>query len=359
MVVLSLLMQKIFRKLLLGFAACLLIQACATPMVYVPVSAKITRPAEFSLKGIKKIAVMDFKGDTELAQALRGSLVSSLFEGKRFTVLERQEMQTLLEEQKLTGAIVDERSAQIVGKMLGVDALVIGELSGERVEEAVRNVQDIKAKGEGTPGGETAPEAPAEGEVQAKETYQTLIAHIRVNLRVVHIGTGELAAAKTISLNQKWAESNTSWGNSTQSLLPNEKYHYVSPLPEKQDALKDLASLAGQACARAITPYTDEVNLVYERGCPAMEEGFAFLDAGLIKEAQESWEKAAEEDPDNPSIHFNLGVFYETQGEVIKARDQYRRAMEIRQDRRTMEAFARIRNRVGEAEKLKSQIGPE
>jgi len=352
-------MKNILQKLQLGLAACFLIQACATPMVYVPVTAKFTHPAEFSLKGIKKIAVMDFKGDTELSTALRGSLVSSLFEAKRFTVLERQEIQTLLEEQKLTGQIVDEKSAQMVGKMLGVDALVIGELSGERVEEAVRNVQDIKPKGEGTPGAEAAPEAPAEGEAQAKETFQTLIARIRVNLRVVHVGTGELAAAKTISLNQKWADSTTSWGNSTQSILPNERYQYVSPLPEKQDALKEIASLAGQACARAIAPYTDEVNLVYERGCPAMEEGFKYLDAGLIKEAQESWEKAGEENPDNPSVQFNMGVFYESQGEVTKAMDHYRRAMEIRQDSRTMEAFARIRKRVAEAEKLKSQIGPE
>ena len=297
------------RGLLLVVIAGLGIQSCATtaPLVPVSISVKVWRPGEFTLEGIKKIAVADFKGDPDLALSLRGALVSSLFEGKRFTVLEREEMQKLLEEQRLTGQIVDEHSAQHVGKMLGVDALIIGELSGERTEESIMPVRLPGKKEESVQ--TAAPSGVAEEESQPQELVRILTASMRVNLRVVHVGTGELVGAKTLNMSDVWAESLTSKGHPTQPLFPQEKFHYVNSLPSQPDALKDLSSIAGNACAQVISPYLEELNLEYERGYAALEAGFAYLEHGLVKEAQESWEQVLKKNPDNPSVHYNCLLY--------------------------------------------------
>ena len=340
-------------------ATCLVFQACATTVLSpMSISVKVWRPAEFTLEGIKKIAVVDFKGTPDLALSLRGAMMSALFEGKKFTVLEREEMQKLLEEQRLTGQIVDERSAQRVGKMLGVDALVIGEISGERTEEVIRTVKVGEGKGSKAATVETAAESAAEGESLPQELVRMLAGSMRVNLRVVHVGTGELMAAKTLSFGEIWAENLTSKGHPSQNFFPQENILYVNSLPSQPDALKDLSVLAGRSCAEIITPHLEEITLEYEQGFAPMDKGFTYLDHGLVKEAQESWEEVLKKHPDNSSVRYNLGVFYESQGDLIKARDQYLKAMEIRSDHKSMESVARIRQRIEDAEKLKAQQGP-
>jgi Tfp pilus assembly protein PilF len=50
---------------------------------------------------------------------------------------------------------------------------------------------------------------------------------------------------------------------------------------------------------------------------------------GLWKEAAFRWEKALEEEPNNPSIHNNLAVAYENFGEYDKAFKEYKIALQL------------------------------
>ncbi len=83
------------------------------------------------------IAVLPFEnkgGDPGLSGMVQDKMITSLYSLKRFKILERTQIDKVLGEQKLglTGAI-DQNKAVKVGKLIGVDAILIGSItSGER-----------------------------------------------------------------------------------------------------------------------------------------------------------------------------------------------------------------------------------
>jgi Flp pilus assembly protein TadD len=58
----------------------------------------------------------------------------------------------------------------------------------------------------------------------------------------------------------------------------------------------------------------------------------ALLDAGKINEAVEALKKVIEADPNNASMHYNLGVAYERRDEYEKARKEYDEAIRLKED---------------------------
>ena len=86
------------------------------------------RAPGFSTKG-KKVAVLDFKGDSGQGHVLADTLASQLFMAK-VEVVERQNLQSILKEIRLakTGKqnLSDTAILQKVGQLLGVDVIIIG-----------------------------------------------------------------------------------------------------------------------------------------------------------------------------------------------------------------------------------------
>jgi curli biogenesis system outer membrane secretion channel CsgG len=87
------------------------------------------------LKGLKKrIAVMDFEDRSgwghNIGSGLSDMLVTELVKTKKFMVIERQELDNILQEQGLgmSGAVTPQSAAQ-VGKLLGVELMVTGSVS--------------------------------------------------------------------------------------------------------------------------------------------------------------------------------------------------------------------------------------
>jgi TolB-like protein len=79
------------------------------------------------------IAVLPFEnkgGDQGLASMVQDKMITSLYSLKRFKIMERSQIDKVLSEQKLgmTGAI-DQNKAVKVGKLIGVDAILIGSIS--------------------------------------------------------------------------------------------------------------------------------------------------------------------------------------------------------------------------------------
>jgi curli biogenesis system outer membrane secretion channel CsgG len=88
-----------------------------------------------NLQKIKRISVVDFS-DSPIAEAAKSgqvianAIVSELMMVPDFTVLERQKLRTVLSEQKLSlSGLVDENNATKLGKLIGVDAIVVGAVS--------------------------------------------------------------------------------------------------------------------------------------------------------------------------------------------------------------------------------------
>src|SRR5216684_3503107 len=80
------------------------------------------------------IAVVEFgdlKGNvTNFGRFLSEELITRLYQTKKFKVIERQQLNKIIAEQKLTlTGLVDPASAQKLGRVLGVDSIVFGSIS--------------------------------------------------------------------------------------------------------------------------------------------------------------------------------------------------------------------------------------
>lgn len=82
------------------------------------------------------IAVIDFRNKTgnpgydNLMEGITGSMISELQSTKHFRIIERERLNAILDELKLNlGGLVNPDKAKEVGKILGVDALLFGNLS--------------------------------------------------------------------------------------------------------------------------------------------------------------------------------------------------------------------------------------
>ena len=113
--------MKNFKVILISLLVSVFFFGCAS----LPV--KTVKNEGFSLDKYKKIAVVHFKGNNKDAgESLAEMCVPHLMDAG-FDVVERSELESILKEQKieLSGAIDNEKMQQI-GKLAGVNALVLG-----------------------------------------------------------------------------------------------------------------------------------------------------------------------------------------------------------------------------------------
>ena len=84
------------------------------------------------LKAIKKVAVLPFVCDSrEVGYAISEALSARLL-ASQYTVIERAQFEKLLREQGLTLTGVLEDQGSIIGKIKGVDAIIVGSASTDR-----------------------------------------------------------------------------------------------------------------------------------------------------------------------------------------------------------------------------------
>ncbi len=141
------------------------------------------------LTGLKKrVAVVDFEDKSgwghNIGSGMADMLVTQLVKTGKFTVIERQELQKILEEQGLgMSGMVTPQSAAQVGKLLGVELMVMGSVS-EFGEKSSGIGGSIGRFGIG-------------GKVSKKE------ARAGVDMRLVNTSTGEIVAAEKAEGSEK------------------------------------------------------------------------------------------------------------------------------------------------------------
>lgn len=87
--------------------------------------------SSLAVQKVNKIAVIEFPNlegkVTDLGKYLAEELTTRLFRTGRFQIIERQLMNKMMEEQKLSATgLIDEKTASKFGRILGVDALTTG-----------------------------------------------------------------------------------------------------------------------------------------------------------------------------------------------------------------------------------------
>ena len=161
---------------------------CLAALAAAPVYAKDN-------PGLKKrIAVMTFQdksGNDQVGSGIADKLTTALVKSGKYIVLERQEIQKVLEEQALGQAgAVTEGSAAKAGKVLGVELLVMGSVTefGQKVSSVGGSAPDVRLPGLPVPFG-----------IGGGAKVTTATARVGIDLHIVNATTGEILAAENVS----------------------------------------------------------------------------------------------------------------------------------------------------------------
>ena len=141
----------------------------------------------------KRVSVMDFEfgtvqrwwdGNWDIGKGISDLLVDRLLSEGNFSVFERRKLDTVLAEQNFsTSERADHSSAARIGKMLGVNAIILGSVTQFGTEK-----KDFNASGVG--GGKGGLGAGRMGTREGK-------ASVAITARIIDINTGEVLASST------------------------------------------------------------------------------------------------------------------------------------------------------------------
>jgi curli biogenesis system outer membrane secretion channel CsgG len=324
--------------------------SCAGPSV---VSVRVQKPAAIHLPGIRKIAIVDFQGQERSGNQIATLIQSDLMKTKYYDILERDKLKRILEEQNLAmSGVVDQETAVEVGRLLGVDAMVFGEVTLYQVERDERGVEKVERK-EGTGRYEwveeknifTGKKRKVKREIMktvlVDQHYRIRRGTVAINFRVVGVETAQLLAAHSDSRSY----------NSGKVIEGSRE-----TLKAKGEILSDLSKKICSDFVHLIAPYFANVKRTLERGKGSIDVGVKYAESDLWSEALGAWENAVIEMPNEPAAYYNLGLAHEVLGDLNRAEELYERAMKMKQKKLYMEAMRRIRQAKKEHEELRKQL---
>jgi curli biogenesis system outer membrane secretion channel CsgG len=353
------------RKLLPIFISLLIFNCCAT---YVNVN--IQKPASISLGNVKNVAVMDIDDDefigsysfTEVGDAPLGKMLETIIEGKRkpkapdlknvysgktisdklvtklvenghYSVADRNKIDEVLEEQKLShSGIIKEEDAPVIGDLIGVDAFIIG--SGK---------YDIIDKG----GWYTY--------FNDNKIFKDFFYRVKrevsleINLKIISVENGQIIASlekeKSKNLNAKGDDLETAFAN----------------LSKLQSTMDKLISDILNEIIKQIAPYYKKTSKLIKSGNSiGMKTGLKYAKRNMWEDAKISWERVKEDLSPNgirdriPAM-YNLGVYYEINDELDKAEEHFDNCFKQSGKNEYLDARLRVQKRKKELKKLEGQ----
>lgn len=326
---------------LLLFTITILITGCATTSSF---NVQVTKPAEINLKDYKKIAIGGIRG--EGGNDLTDELTQALIESARFEVLDRNHIQTIMDEHKLNmSGMVDETAAVQIGKFIGSAAMIFGRVSNYKYDEKYSEgtIKDRK------------------GIFHRTYTREGSVI-VSVTLQLISVETGKIIISKILSsddLSERRGlfsfSSSGSGGTSKttqgQDDLPAEK---IDPEPLFANARQ----LIVQRFMKMIAPYTvnEQVNFITDSDIPELKSGFNMAKIGNWDEAVRLFRKAKNNHLDNSITYYNLGVAYMCLRDYDRAIDELEKAHKIKPDSRYLQEMTRCRSLMQEQRKLEQQL---
>jgi len=292
----------------------------------------IEPPAQI-LPGIQKIAVMDFSGSygRELSDYLisallesqrgiteiKGGFFSSSKEGKTYldgartdiyTIVERSRLNAVLSEQNLsTSGIVDESQAANLGKVLGVDAIIIGTVNPNSKDSKTREAYKVKQNGQW---------------VDIYEDCITRNVSAEARMRIINVNTGQIIGTSEAG----YVVEDKQCGDNIPKLISTE----------------DMTKQAVQACVyqKFVNYFAPTFSLkefeVFDIDLDEYEDlsdkAIEFVDNGDLDKAYVIYYGIVKEDPYNDVAQYNLGVLNEVVGNYQSALEFYQAAYNIDDD---------------------------
>ncbi|MCD6115507.1 tetratricopeptide repeat protein [bacterium] len=335
----------------------LLFMSCASTS---SISIKVLKPAAISMPGVHKIGVVDFHGVGHSGSQIATLMQSMLLETGYYEILEREKISRILEEQNMAmSGIVDDQSAIQAGALLGVDALVFGDVTTYEIEpdkKITRKVKEKKHTGkyqwveEKDKKSGTVKRVKKEivEDVWVDKSYWVRRGTVAINYRVVNVKTGRLLAAYSDS---------RSYDSSKEKRSIFSSFSNNNTLKPKGEILNNLSKEICSIFAHKIAPYYVSERRVIESGEGNIDVGRKYAESGLWPEAKEAWIQAVKDMPEEPAAFYDLGLAFEVEGDLTRAEKAFKAAVKLESKKLYMQALTRIRNSIKEKEKLNSQLG--
>jgi curli biogenesis system outer membrane secretion channel CsgG/uncharacterized protein YgiM (DUF1202 family) len=340
--------MKCMRSVFLMAFLCTLLINCAPQ-----IRTMVLKPAEIDLHGYTRVAVLKFEGQggREIRDWVESSLINARVEQKPyFNVVNRSQMQQILGEQAFaaTGAI-DEATAAKMGKLLGVEAVIIGGVNGyETSEESHTEARQQPIFG-------TKP-------LQYKTVYVNVAsrkAYVSFTANFIDVNTGEMMASDTFDGEKS---ANAEGGGA------------ITQLPPRAKMLQEAANIPIGKFVKKIVPHyvpqsvqlrdkSDESSMLSFRESPedkalneCIKRSNEFAKASQWDKSIEEFQKCLKIKGDSAAVYYNIGVAYESKGDLVRAKENYQKAQDLKPDEFYIKANSRIDQRLEEHKKLQVQL---
>jgi hypothetical protein len=314
-------------------------------------------PAKLDLKakGVQRLAVSDFTGGPEGAgHKIADLFTAKLVEGQYFQVAEREKLLALEKEQALgmTG-VVDATMAAKAGKLLGVDALVVGTVLAYNVKDEpyIKTVMQTITETDCDKQGKCSHHS---RQVPVEEHHHIRNGVVTVAYRLIRAETGEMLAGRQETATYQYDTGHPPSAGFLKDRIPELEHEAV---------LTKLAQEVVEKLVADLQPHPVTVEREFETGGwlfadSDITHGIELVKANRVADAAQWWEGVVQRDPQNSAAHYNLGLAYELLGQFEQAEQHFRAAERLRPDPRYIQAVAQVREARAAAKKLAEQTTP-
>jgi curli biogenesis system outer membrane secretion channel CsgG len=328
-----------------GCLAVFLSAACGTVAVKVPVM----KPAEINMAPYQSVAIGGLTERSDRSgigtgttgaslHPLTGMLEEALVSANRFQVLDRQHLDSLLSEQKLSSSdLADQNSVSKLGKVVTAGAFIFGDVSdGYRENRKAEKCSTLFDKKQHTCRSVT-------GAFSVHATF-----------KIVDVTTGQLKFAKRI----EETKEQTNEGMDEQ------------PEPVDRETLaRETRALVIERFMKAIVPHQEYANAMFRKDgdIPQFETGIGWAQHGDWKKAQDTFNTVAQNAEKNVNLkapqiakcYWNLGLSYEYAGDYDKATEVLNKAFTLSNDQDMLSELDNVKRMQAAAKKVAEQTTAE
>lgn len=265
---------------------------------------------------LKRISVLPFDGPmgNQVRADIEALLLTILVNDEQyFSIIERNAIDKIFLEQslQLSGA-VNETTAVEIGKLAGVQGIVMGTVTQSTIEENPYSVEKSKCISKGKNG-------------KCKEWQQYRVncrernAYFSFTPKFIDVATGEIAASEALSGHVSHETCSDSG----------------RPLKSRQELLAEAKKYALEKLGKLVAPYNEdfEIKLLIKDDSKVppeakknINDGVKWAKAGRVDRACEFWNEASNLHPYGYAIYYLLGVCSELSGDLDKALSYYEKA---------------------------------
>jgi tetratricopeptide (TPR) repeat protein len=305
-------------------------------VVYKKTRVFVLVPPEQILPGVKKVAVLDFAGQGADGRSFADVLTSRLFEKQRgiqdirttslfgirshtqegktfqqgaftdvFALIERSRLAQVLQEQRLAqSGLLDEAQAAQVGKILGVDAIVVGTVSFTLTDQTSREERTY---------------------TENRRQYTRYVSCLqREGLMKVHARVVSAASGQVLG--------------SVDRPLPIKLKHCADEegvLPTPQSVAEASSHDLAEAIANYLAPHFElrefELEKIRNKQFEGLGERAAeFAEALRVDEAYAIYKSIHDQDAYSPEVLVDLGILNEVVGNWRQAKEFYDQAFQLK-----------------------------